>query len=72
MPDLDISNYKSFVYETTNSIIPQIQNLDNLTLFGHKIPFQFRVDLILNLPLLSDINDDLIQKFLPFFKIKRS
>ena len=64
-PNFDHSIYKSFITESLQEILPQLQNQDNLILFGQQIPFQFRIDLILDLLLSSELTDQIIKDFLP-------
>lgn len=55
-PSLELPEYKSFVDEALNEILPQIEKekYDDLTIFGHKISPLFKIDLFINLLLLSD------------------
>ena len=59
---LNIPNYQLFVDDALNEILPQIQN-NNIIVFNHKIPLQFKNQLILNLFLLSNPKR---LEFLPF------
>lgn len=65
--DLDLSNYHSFVVDALKEIQPQFKNQDNLILFNHEIPFQFRADLIFDLLLSLEKTDDLVNEFEPFY-----
>lgn len=66
--DLDLPDYYPLINDTINEIIPQIKNnVDNdLTVFGHIIPPQFKNSFIINLLLSSKLTEDLVSDFFPY------
>ena len=58
---LKLPNYHFFVDNSLKEILPQIQNSNQkIKIFNHQIPDQFKLNLILNLVLLSDLGEEIV------------
>lgn len=62
------NNYQSFINDCLNQLLPQIQKNDEtiLKIYDHEIYPQFQNDLIINLLLLTQINQNTVSIFSPF------
>lgn len=66
--DLDYTNFNEFVNDGLNEIREQIQDQNQLILFSHDIPFQFRDDVIFDFLLSANLSAQLVDDFFDFCK----
>lgn len=66
--DLDYTNFNEFVNDGLNEIREQIQDQNQLILFSHEIPFQFRDDVIFDFLLSANLSAQLVDDFFDFCK----
>ncbi|KAK8852883.1 hypothetical protein M9Y10_017875 [Tritrichomonas musculus] len=62
----NIQDYSSFILSALKEILPQLHNESKLIIFGHEIPAQFKISLIVDLLLCADLTEQLIYDFFPF------
>ena len=63
---LNFPDYHQFVSEALYEILPQINNDQQLIVFDHEIPINYKKELVIDLLLSIDLTEKLIFEFFPF------
>ena len=63
---LNFPDYHQFVSEALYEILPQINNDQQLIVFDHEIPINYKKELVIDLLLSIDLTEKLIFDFFPF------